>query len=345
MSRGPNPHRGRYLMPAEWDSHDATWIAWPKDPLTFPPEILGAVESIYVKMAGALARGERVNILVDDDIMRRRVSGMIGEVPNVAFHMIRTADVWMRDYGPIFVRDAGGLAAVKWRFNAWGDKYDELKADNFAGLEVAQKAGWQILEPDMVLEGGSLDTNGLGTCLTTEQCLLNKNRNPNLSKDEIEAALRGYLGFTNIIWLKEGIVGDDTDGHVDDIARFVDQRTVVCMVEHDPSDANSRALQKNFELLEDAKDEQERPLRVVPVEMPKKKVGGDERLPASYANFYIGNSAVLVPIFDDVNDRAALSRLKTAFPGREVIGINCEALVYGFGGIHCVTQQQPTPGA
>jgi agmatine deiminase len=343
MRRGPNPLQGRYLMPAEWDSHDATWIAWPKDPLTFPPEILGAVESIYVKMAGALARGEQVNILVDDDVMRRRVSGMIGEVPTIAYHVIRTADVWMRDYGPIFVRDAGGLTAVKWRFNAWGDKYDELKADNFAGLEVARRAGWLILEPNMVLEGGSIDTNGLGTCLTTEQCLLNKNRNPNLSRGEIEEALRGYLGFTNIIWLKEGIVGDDTDGHVDDIARFVDQRTVVCMVEHDPSDANSRALQKNFELLEDARDEHGRSLRVVPIEMPKKKVGGDERLPASYANFYIGNSAVLVPIFDDVNDRAALSRLKTAFPGREVIGINCEALVYGFGGIHCVTQQQPTP--
>jgi agmatine deiminase len=231
---------------------------------------------------------------------------------------------------------------VKWRFNAWGDKYDELKADNFVGLEVARRVGCPILEPNLVLEGGSIDTNGRGTCLTTEQCLLNKNRNPDRTMGEIEATLRRYLGFTNLVWLKEGIVGDDTDGHIDDIARFIDQRTVVCMVEHDPTDENFHALGENRALLERATDEEGRPLRVVPIEMPKKKVGGNERLPASYANFFIGNSAVLVPIFDDVNDDAAVSILKSAFPGKEIVGINCEALVYGFGGIHCVTQQQPS---
>jgi agmatine deiminase len=331
-------------MPAEWERHDGTWIAWPKDPVTFPPEILGAVEEAYVKMVVALAKGELVNILVDDDAMQNRVSGMVGGAPHVIYHQIKTVDVWMRDYGPIFVRVGRGadLAAVKWTFNAWGDKYDELKADNLAGLEVARKAGYPIVEPDLILEGGSIDTNGRGTCLTTEQCLLNKNRNPDRSKSEIESALRDYLGFTNIIWLKEGIVGDDTDGHIDDIARFVDERTVVCMVEHDPADANFLALQQNFELLNEARDEQGRPLRVVPIEMPRKKVGGEERLPASYANFLIGNSVVLVPTFDDVNDGAALSKIRSAFPGREVVGINCEALVYGFGGIHCVTQQQPS---
>jgi agmatine deiminase len=345
MSGGPNPLRAAQLMPAEWEHHDATWIAWPKDPLTFPPEILGAVEGVYVKMACALAVGERVNVLVDDELMERRVSGMVGAIPNITYHRIRTADVWMRDYGPIFVRGADGLTAVKWRFNAWGDKYDELKADNFAGLEVARRVGCPILEPNLVLEGGSIDTNGRGTCLTTEQCLLNKNRNPDRTKGEIEIALRRYLGFTNLVWLKEGIVGDDTDGHIDDIARFIDQRTVVCMVEHDTTDENFRALQENRVLLERATDEEGRSLRVVPIEMPKKKVGGGERLPASYANFFIGNSAVLVPIFDDVNDGAAVSILRSAFPGKEVVGINCEALVYGFGGIHCVTQQQPSATA
>jgi agmatine deiminase len=342
MSEGPNPLREGQLMPAEWEHHDATWIAWPKDPLTFPPEIIGAVEGVYVKMARTLAVGERVDILVDDELMERRVSEMVGDIPNIVYHRIRTADIWMRDYGPIFVRGPSGLTAVKWRFNAWGDKYDELKADNFVGLEVARRVGCPILEPNLVLEGGSIDTNGRGTCLTTEQCLLNKNRNPDRTMGEIEATLRRYLGFTNLVWLKEGIVGDDTDGHIDDIARFIDQRTVVCMVEHDPTDENFHALGENRALLERATDEEGRPLRVVPIEMPKKKVGGNERLPASYANFFIGNSAVLVPIFDDVNDDAAVSILKSAFPGKEIVGINCEALVYGFGGIHCVTQQQPS---
>lgn len=340
MSSGATPLRSR-LMPAEWSQHDATWIAWPKDPLTFPPEIIGAVEGIYVKMATALARGEVVNILVDDEQTEHRVFKLVGDMENIAFHRIRTADVWIRDYGPIFVRDSEGLVAVKWKFNVWGDKYEELKPDNYAGLEVARSAGFRTVQPEMVLEGGSIDTNGRGTCLTTEQCLLNRNRNPGRTRGEIEEALGGYLGFTNIVWLKEGIAGDDTDGHVDDIARFVDQRTVVCMIEPDHSDVNFGPLHENMALLEEARDEEGRPLRVVPVEMPKKKVGGDERLPASYANFYVGNSSVLVPTFGDENDGAALSKLRSAFPGRDIVGINCEALVYGFGGIHCVTQQQP----
>lgn len=328
-------------MPAEWEPHDATWLSWPKDPLTFPPEILGNVEKVYVKMARTLARGESVKILVDGEVALRRVAKMVGDVPNVSYLKIKTADVWMRDYGPIFVRGPDGLVAVKWIFNAWGNKYDELKPDNLAGLEVARRAGYGIVEPGIVLEGGSIDTNGRGTCLTTEQCLLNRNRNPQLSKSEIEAKLKEYMGFDNVVWLGEGIVGDDTDGHVDDIARFVGSRSVVCMVEDDPGDANFGALQKNLELLKRSKDEEGRPLDIVTISMPKKKVGGEERLPASYANFYVGNAAVLVPTFDDVNDVAALSKLKAAFPGREVVGINCEALVYGFGGIHCVTQQQP----
>ena len=329
-------------MPAEWEHHDATWLAWPKDPLTFPPEILGTVEDTYGKMARALAKGENVNILVDDQTSKKRASGIVGDAPNVAYHLIKTADVWMRDYGPIFARAPGGMRAVKWRFNAWGDKYDELKADDQVGLKVARLSGYNVVEPGIILEGGSIDTNGLGTCLTTEQCLLNKNRNPRMTRKDIESALLKYLGFTNVVWLKEGIVGDDTDGHVDDLARFVDARTVVCMVEDDPADENFKALRKNLELLNRARDQEGRPLKVIPISMPEKKVGGSERLPASYANFYIGNSAVLVPIFDDVNDKAALSRIGAAFPTREVVGLNCEALVYGFGGIHCVTQQQPS---
>ena len=334
----------RYRMPAEWERHDSTWLAWPKDPLTFPPEVIGRVEESYRSMVIALSSGERVNVLVDDEAMELRVSAFLGSGVDVAYHRIRTADVWMRDYGPIFVRTRdGGLAATKWTFNAWGDKYDELLADNASGMEVARFAGVEIVQPGIVLEGGSIDTNGRGTCLTTEQCLLNRNRNPQLTKEQIQDALRRFLGFTNFVWLKEGIVGDDTDGHVDDIARFVGDRKVICMVEDDPSDENHGALQQNLALLKSARDERGRDLELLPVSMPRKRVGGEERLPASYANFYIGNKVVLVPTFDDVNDAQALERIGGAFPGRTVVGINCEGLVYGFGGIHCVTQQQPSP--
>ncbi len=342
MSGIVTPLSQRYSMPAEWGRHDATWLAWPKDPLTFPEEVLGKVEETYTKMVAALTLGERVNLLVDDEVMEQRVSGILGENERVCYHRIRTADVWMRDYGPIFVRkEDGKLAATKWTFNAWGNKYDELLADNRAGMDVARASGVEVLEPGVVLEGGSIDANGRGSCLTTEQCLLNRNRNPQLTREQIQGYLQRYLGFTNFLWLREGIVGDDTDGHVDDIARFVDERRVVCMVEEDPLDGNYEALRQNLALLRTAKDERGRDLEVVPVSMPRKRVGGDERLPASYANFYIGNSVVLVPTFDDANDGPALEKLAEAFPGRKVVGIDCEALVYGFGGIHCVTQQQP----
>jgi agmatine deiminase len=341
-----------YIMPAEWERHNATWLAWPKDPLTFPgPKIIEQVEGIYSQMIASLAEGERVELLVDDEQAERRIKTRLGgDVPkNLVFHLIKTADVWMRDYGPIFVRDArrGGIAATKWTFNAWGGKYDELLADDGAGMDVARATGLEIVRPDFVLEGGSIDTNGRGVCLTTEQCLLNRNRNPGCTKDEIEAVLGRYLGFSHMIWLKSGIEGDDTDGHVDDIARFVGESTVVCMVEEDVDDANHDPLRENLELLRGARDQDGKSLTVVPIPMPKKKVLGDgdgdgiDRLPASYANFFIGNSVVLVPTFDDVNDAQALSTIARVFPERRVVGINCEALVYGLGGIHCVTQQQP----
>jgi agmatine deiminase len=330
-------------MPAEWERHDATWLAWPKDPLTFPSRIIEPVRGVYARLVKSLATGEMVNLLVDDLDTQRRVSSLIGSRGRVAYHRIKSADVWIRDYGPIFVREEGnGLVATKWTFNAWGNKYDELKPDNKSGREIAEETGLEIIEPKFVLEGGSIDTNGMGSCITTEQCLLNQNRNPLYKKNEIEDVLRRYLGFTNIVWLDRGIAGDDTDGHVDDVARFVDERTLVCMVEEDERDENHAPLSENLKILRSAKDERGRKLRVIPISMPKKRVGGDERLPASYANFYIGNAVVLVPTFDDINDAAALRTIAGVFPSRKVIGINCEALVYGFGGIHCVTQQQPS---
>jgi agmatine deiminase len=329
-------------MPAEWEKHEATWLSWPKDPLTFPEDIIERVEQIYVQMIEALKVGERIELLVDDDKTEDRVASLISK-KNLRFHKIRSADVWMRDYGPIFVRNSTKVAATKWTFNAWGRKYDELMKDNSSGSEICNVINLQVYEPNMVLEGGSIDTNGEGTCLTTKQCLLNKNRNPKLKIDSIEKYLHDYLGFTNFVWLSEGIVGDDTDGHIDDIARFVSKDTVVCMIENDREDENYAALKLNYELLKKSKDQDGALLKVVTMEMPdilETDDGG--RLPASYANFYIGNAAVLVPVFgNEKRDQKALSIIEELFPGRKILGINCRELVYGFGGIHCVTQQQP----
>jgi agmatine deiminase len=329
-------------MPAEWENHDSTWLSWPKDPLTFPSDIIGRVEEIYVQIIEALQPGERVDLLVDDQQTEDHASSLVSSKKNLSFHQIRSQDVWMRDYGPIFAKKKGGIAATKWIFNAWGGKYDELLRDNETGKEICQELGVPVFEPGIILEGGSIDVDGAGSCLTTSQCLLNKNRNPRFSKEQISGYLRDYLGITKLLWLGEGIAGDDTDGHVDDIARFVGPGKVICMVEEDPSDENHDALNKNFQTLQEAKSPDGNPLKVIPLKMPRKVLDEEgKRLPASYANFYIGNSAVLVPVFGGENDDEALSVTSEAFPNKRVVGINCTELVYGFGGIHCVTQQQP----
>ena len=330
----------QYRMPAEWERHESTWISWPKNPLTFSPELMESVESAYVSVVDTLSEGERVDILVDDQTVERRVSGMLSGRGSVAFHRIRTEDVWVRDYGPIFVRSADGIVATKWTFNAWGNKYDDLLPDDEAGRKMAASTGLAVIEEEMVLEGGSIDVNGGGMMLTTEQCLLNSNRNPSLSRTQIEAKLKKRLGAEHIIWLKSGIEGDDTDGHVDDIARFVSEDTVVCMVEEDGNDDNFAHLDENLSLLRAAETPSGGKLVVVPLPMPGSLEDGG-RLPASYANFYIGNSAVLVPVFNDRNDDVVLERLRRLFPGRKVAGIDCRALVHGLGTIHCATQQQP----
>ena len=344
---GATPAELGFSMPPEWARHDSTWLSWPKNPLTFPPEIVSKVEAAYVKMIEALARGERVDLLVDDERTEDRVRSMLS-AKGVAFHRIKSADVWMRDYGPIFVKKGGrgqAVAATKWEFNAWGNKYDDLLPDNATGLAVARSTGLRVFEAGPVLEGGSIDVNGRGTLLTTEQCLLNKNRNPRLNKAQIEGLLRDYLGAESVAWLGEGVAGDDTDGHVDDIARFVKEDTVVCMTEPDAGDVNHAALKRDQELLTRFRDAEGRRFEVVPIAMPREVESEGERLPASYANFYVGNSAVLVPVFGDARrDGAALETLSEFFHGRSIVPVDCRELVYGFGGIHCVTQQQPAPG-
>ena len=342
------PYELGYRMPAEWELHEGTWISWPKNPDSFPKELLLDVEKAYAEIIRALSPNEKVNLLVDNSEEERRILKVLGPAgingTNLSIHKIRTADVWFRDYGPIFITRGKGkgkeVAYTHWIFNAWGNKYDELKADtNIPNL--MPKEGLRGFEVPMVLEGGSIDTNGRGTLLTTEQCLLNKNRNPALSRMQIERYLSNYLGASKIIWLKEGIEGDDTDGHVDDLARFVNANTVLCAFDENSQDPNSNALRENFNLLKNATDQDGNKLNVARLPMPAPVIYNGIRLPASYSNFYIANKVVLVPIFGDKNDGLALDTISRFFQGRKVIGINCRALVYGFGAIHCVTQQQP----
>jgi len=348
-------------MPAEWHRHAATWLSWPKDPETWPDRV-PQVEEIFLQMMAALAPHEIVNLLVDaaatEVCVRERCTFASAE--NIRFHQIATVDSWIRDYGPNFlifgthasgVPHAGGvrtgLAFNDWIFNAWGNKYEELKKDNAIPSLLESVVNARRFEPGIVMEGGSIEVNGRGVVLTTEQCLLNPNRNPDLSRDEIEQYLKDYLAVEKVLWLGEGIVGDDTDGHIDDIARFVSPSTIVAAIEDDPADDNYQILQDNLRRLEGMTDLQGRPFEIVTLPMPGLVAGSSssgrnlDRLPASYANFYIANEVVLAPIFGHANDSRALKTLQAVFPNRRIIAINCEPMVWGMGTIHCVTQQQP----
>jgi agmatine deiminase len=340
-----------YYMPAEWHRHSATWLTWPKDPETWPDRV-PQVEEIFLLMMAALAPYEIVNLLVDDEATEASVRTRceFEGAANIRFHCIQTVDSWIRDYGPNFlVNDRGDLAYNDWVFNAWGNKYEELKKDGAIPSRLESLLQVPCFEPGVVMEGGSIEVNGAGVVLTTEQCLLNPNRNPHLDRPEIEKCLKDYLGVQKVLWLNEGIVGDDTDGHIDDLARFVSPEVIVCAVEDDPTDANYELLQDNLERLKHMTDAQSRPFEIVTLPMPG-IVGGTstdprnlDRLPASYANFYIANGVVLAPVFGHANDARALEILQSLFPDRRVVGINCEPLVWGMGAIHCVTQQQPQP--
>jgi agmatine deiminase len=338
-------------MPAEWHPHGGTWLTWPTDPETWPDRVELA-QQIFLKMMAALTAHEVVNLLVDDKATEIAVRGRceFESAANVVYHHIPTVDSWIRDYGPNFlINDNGELAFNDWRFNAWGDKYQELKVDDRIPRLLEPILNVRRFEPDIVMEGGSIEVNGAGCVLTTEQCLLNPNRNPHLTRSEIEQYLKDYLGVEKVLWLGEGIVGDDTDGHIDDIARFVEPNVIVTVIEDDPTDANYKLLQENLERLKAMTDVSGRAFDVVTLPMPG-IVGGTstdkrnlDRLPASYANFYIANRVVLAPVFGHGNDERAVATLQSLFPTRRVVPINCEPLVWGMGTIHCLTQQQPLP--
>jgi len=338
-----------FYMPAEWHPHHSTWLSWPKDPETWPDRV-PQVEEIYLQMIAALTPHELVNLLVDNAETEQMVRGRCGLAiaANIHFHHLQTVDAWVRDYGPNFLLGPHDeLAYNDWIFNAWGNKYEELKKDDSIPSRLEPILKLRRFSPGIVMEGGSIEVNGAGCVLTSEQCLLNPNRNPDRSQAEIEQYLKDYLGVTKVLWLGEGIVGDDTDGHIDDIARFVTSDMIVCAVEEDPADANYEILQDNLARLKSMTDAAGRPFKILTLPMPG-IVGGEstaardlERLPASYANFYIANSVVLAPVFGHDNDARAVDTLQRCFPTRRVVPINCEPLVWGMGTIHCITQQQP----
>lgn len=327
-------------MPAEWEPHEATWIAWPHNRDDWPGRF-APVPWVYAEIVRRLAQVERVRILVQDpaaEAAARRILRAAGAtLEAVEFFHAPTDRGWTRDYCPLFVRDRSGeVALTNWRYNAWA-KYDDWHNDAAIPGKLARTLKLRAWEPGLVLEGGSIDVNGKGLLLTTEECLLSpvQARNPHLDRRQVEQALHDYLGARQVLWLRNGIAGDDTHGHVDDLARFVDAETVVVASEPDPADANYAPLRENLALL------RKLPLRVVKLPMPAPLVFKGRRLPASYANFYIANGLVLVPTFNDPNDRIALNTLARLFPGRTVTGINAVELVWGLGTLHCMTQQQP----
>lgn len=341
-----SPAKQGYSMPAEWQPHDATWISWPHpDGISFPG-CFERVQPALVKMAVAIAESEPLHVNVRDAEHEAYVRRMLAGAPpeRVTLHQIPTNEPWCRDHGPIFVtrKQAPKLAAVDFGYNAWGWKYPPFDDDDAVPAAVAEVVGAKHFDyTHFVLEGGSIDVNGAGALLTTEACLLNPNRNPDLSRTEIEALLKESLGVNRIIWLGDGIEGDDTDGHVDDITRFVGENTVVTVVEEDENDPNYDPLQENLSRLEKVELKKDEPLEILKLPMPSKISRDGQRLPASYANFYIANEAVLLPTFGEPSDAWAESVLHGIFPKRKIVGIDCRELIWGLGAFHCLTQQQP----
>ncbi|MDC0947176.1 agmatine deiminase family protein, partial [Nitrospinaceae bacterium] len=290
-----------------------------------------------------LAKNESVHILVNDEVMGNAVESTLNvnnvEMKNIFLHDIPTNDSWIRDYGPNFIIQSDGkVAANDWDFDSWGRKY-KWELDDLAGTVIAEESGLHHFKPEIVLEGGAIEVNGAGTCVTTESCILNPNRNNGISRDAMETVLKDYLGISKVIWLHGEMEGDDTDGHIDNLARFVNPTTMVCAIEEDDEDPNYRCLKNNFDHLRSATDQDDNLFEIVALPMPG--YIGSPRLPASYANFYIANKSVLVPVYGHPNDKRALSILEPLFPEREIIPITSTTLILGLGGVHCLTQQQP----
>lgn len=336
-----------YRMPPEWAPHRGTWLSWPHKEESWPGKF-EPVAAVFAEMVRALSVREEVHINAGpavEQVARAALAQAKVESTNVFFHPFPSNDAWCRDHGPCFVqRTVGGKpeeAIIDWGYNAWGNKYPPFDLDDVIPTKIGERFGIPVFHPGIVMEGGSIDVNGAGTLLTSESCLLNKNRNPHLTKAQIEGYLMDYLGVSRILWLGDGIAGDDTDGHIDDMTRFTDARTLVTAVEPDPSDENHAPLRENLERLRTMTDQDGRPFRILELPMPPALFQDGQRLPASYANFYIGNGVVLMPGYHPATDEKARAVLAQAFPDREVLVIDSVDLVWGLGSFHCVSQQWP----
>ncbi len=356
-SPGSPAARG-FRMPAEWAPHRGTWLSWPHRESSWPERFapvpgvfveivrhLSAVEQVHINVTGAEMAADVTRLLAAAGIHATDFARNRGSTGPVYLHHNPTNDAWCRDHGPCFIQRAeeGRIeeAIVDWGYNAWGGKYPPFDADDVIPSRVGATLGLDVFHPGVIMEGGSLDVNGRGTLLTTESCLLNLNRNPSLTRAQIEQALCDYLGVRHILWLGDGIEGDDTDGHIDDLSRFTDAETIVTVVEEDPADTNHGPLQENLRRLAGMRDQDGQPFRLVALPMPPASYIEGQRLPASYANFYIANELVLMPAYDPVTDREAQAALQTCFPTRRVVPLDSRDLVWGLGSFHCVTQQWP----
>ena len=351
------PKKLGFILPAEWEKHSAVWLAWPHDKISFgslnEPEgttnekRLSIVEKQYVEIIKTLAPEEDIEHLVLNDEIKTKVSTMLTEagvnLKDISFNVADYADVWLRDYGPLFISNTEihEQAWVKWTYDAYGEQFQDLLKDNEVFFKLRGSIGKRMFEPGLILESGAIEGNGKGTLITTEQCLLNSKRNPNIGKAEYEKYFTDYLNITKTIWLKKGLINDHTDGHIDEIARFVSPTKVLCAYEDDEQDENFNILDDNYNKLKSELDADKNPLEVIKLPMPHMKYTDGNKAPVSYCNFYIGNNVVLAAVFNDPNDTKALEIIQSCFPDRKVIPIDCSEIIYGGGAVHCMTQQQP----
>jgi agmatine deiminase len=336
-----------YYFPAEWAAHESTWLSWPHKEASWP----GKIESIYpvfIEFIKELAKDEKVNINVIDDEMRASVFSRFSnanlQIDNIFLHIHPTNDAWCRDHGPAFLINPKAeikKVIVDWNYNAWGNKYPPFDLDDVIPTKIGKKLDIPVFHPGIIMEGGSVDFNGSGTIITTSACLLNKNRNAGLKKHEIERYLFDFYGCKQVLWLEDGIVGDDTDGHIDDITRFISEDTVVTVVEDNRMDDNFKLLLKNLKDLKSMRLLNDKQLNIVELPMPDPVIYEGQRLPTSYANFYIANKKVIVPTFQCKKDALALEILEKCFPTHEVIGLDSVDLIWGLGSFHCLSQQEP----
>ncbi|HVV55879.1 MAG TPA: agmatine deiminase family protein [Mucilaginibacter sp.] len=335
-----------FSFPAEWTPHKATWLSWPHKEESWPGKI-GLIYPKYCEFVKVLAEGELVRINIGSETMKafamQQLEAAGADMSKIEFFDFPTNDAWCRDHGPAFLinQKIKQKAIVDWGYNAWGDKYPPYDLDDVIPTKIAQHFGLPVYHPGIVMEGGSVDFNGEGTVLTTTACLLNKNRNPQLTRQQIEGYLQNYYGVEQVLWLGDGIVGDDTDGHIDDITRFVNTNTLVTVTEENKADENHHILQENLKTLKMMRLLNGKPLNIIELPMPDPVYYQGQRLPASYANFYIANAAVIVPTYRCKNDDKALEILQSCFPDRKVIGIDSTDIIWGLGSFHCLSQQEP----